>query len=550
MSPTSSHTEQILSQLPGEVLTGLRRVDARWRSYCNGDIPIPQIVRSQDTPLETVDWDVAICGGTLGIILGCTLVQRGWSVVVIERGPLQGREQEWNISRHELSALVRVGALSEAELEHAIATEYHPGRLSFGESGKEHREVWVDGVLNIGVSPVVLLETLKQRFLDAGGHLADHTTVQEVAVHPNGVAIAAIQNDQTQKNYHSRLVLDVMGHFSPIALQARAGDRPDAACLVVGTCADGYDPNPTGDLFASFTPIQNQCQYFWEAFPAQDGRTTYLFTYLDLHPDRLSLEQLFDEYFRLLPDYQSIDLEQLAWKRALFGFFPCYRNSPLRSPWDRIVHIGDSSGSQSPLSFGGFGNLIRHIERLTTGLNTALDADELSRSALALLQPYQPNLSVTWLFQKSMSVRVNQAIAPNQINTLLAAVFQEMEQLGDPVLKPFLQDVVRFPGLFQTLTRTGLFHFGTVAQIVPQVGIPALADWTRHYLGLFAYTGLSIAGDRLAHSLQPWLKSRPASQRYYIECWLDAWRYGSGRDYNSPFSPDPQTIPHQVTTGD
>ncbi len=537
MTLTVSSTERILSQLPGDVLAGLRRVDARWRSYCHGDIPTPSMVRSHDTPLETVDWDVAVCGGTLGIILGCTLAQRGWSVVVIERGPLQGREQEWNISRHELMALVRVGALSADELEQAIATEYRPGRLYFGdagtETGTEPGEVWVDGVLNIGVSPVVLLEQLKQRFLEAGGQLLDYTSVQAVTVHPNGVAIATTQADQAH-TYCSRLMLDVMGHFSPIALQARAGDRPDAACLVVGTCAAGYAPNPTGDLFASFTPIQNQCQYFWEAFPAQDGRTTYLFTYMDLHPDRPSLETLFDEYFRLLPDYQSVDLQQLDWKRALFGFFPCYRNSPLRSPWNRIVHIGDSSGSQSPLSFGGFGNLIRHLERLTAGLHTALEADELSSSALSWLQPYQPNLNVTWLFQQSMSVRVDQAIAPHQINTLLSAVFQEMEQLGDPVLKPFLQDVVQFPGLFQTLTRTGLYHFGTVAQIVPQVGIPALADWTRHYLGLIAYTGLSMAGDRLAHTLEPWLKSLPISQQYYIERYLDAWRYGSGRDYNSP----------------
>ena len=79
-----------------------------------------------------------------------------------------------------------------------------------------------------------------------------------------------------------------MGHFSPIVQQARKGDKPDGICLVVGSCAQGYTNNNTGDLIASFTPILNQCQYFWEAFPARDGRTTYLFTYVDDHPDRFS----------------------------------------------------------------------------------------------------------------------------------------------------------------------------------------------------------------------------------------------------------------------
>jgi lycopene cyclase CruP len=42
-------------------------------------------------------------------------------------------------------------------------------------------------------------------------------------------------------------------------------------------------------------PIAGNRQYFWEAFPAAShptDRTTYMFTYLDAHPDRPSLEQV------------------------------------------------------------------------------------------------------------------------------------------------------------------------------------------------------------------------------------------------------------------
>ena len=108
-----------------------------------------------------------------------------------------------------------------------------------------------------------------------------------------------------------------------------------------------------------------------------------------------------EEYLRLLPEYQQIELEQLNFKRFLFGFFPSFRQSPLKMPWSRILAVGDSSGSQSPVSFGGFGAMVRHLSRLTFGIDEALKIDSLDEKSLATLQPYQPNLSFTWLFQRT-----------------------------------------------------------------------------------------------------------------------------------------------------
>jgi lycopene cyclase CruP len=513
-----SLTEQILSSLPGAPLNGLRQVDRLWESLRHGTLPIPQVVQENGGELQP-DWDVVICGGTLGILLGAALAQRGWRVALVERGILRGREQEWNISRRELKTFVRLGLLSSAELEQAIATEYNPARIKFSAGA----EVWVRDVLNIGVDPVYLLETLKQKFLAWGGQLFEQTGFEGAVVHPDGVLVKA-----GEQEFKTRLLLDAMGHFSPIVQQSRQGRKPDAVCLVVGTCATGYAKNNSGDLIASFTPLKNQCQYFWEAFPAHDGRTTYMFTYLDAHPDRPSLESLFDDYLRLLPEYQNVALSQLQFRRALFGVFPCYRQSPLKPQWARVLAVGDSSGSQSPLSFGGFGAMVRHLERLTTGIHEALQSNALDRQALSLLQPYQPSLSVTWLFQRAMSVGVEQAIAPQQINQLLTVVFAQMEQLGSPVLKPFLQDVVQFPALFQTLIRTSIAQPTIVFQVIPQVGIPALLNWMVHYTNLAVYAGLAPLGERLA----PQAKNLPPLPRYYLRRWLDAWKYGAGSDYH------------------
>lgn len=510
-----SVTEEILARIPGNPLKGLRQVDALWKEVREGSIAVPQVVEVNEQPLGSVDWDVVICGGTLGILLGAALVQKGWRVTLIERGILKGREQEWNISRQELGVFVELGLLSETELEAAIATQFNPVRVSFSEGA----EIFVKDVLNIGVNPVYLLETLKQRFLNQGGNLIENTPFENVEIHPNGVCV--------NRSLTARLMLDAMGSFSPIVRQAKKGRKPDGICLVVGTCAKGFQHNETGDLIASFTPIQKQCQYFWEAFPARDGRTTYLFTYLDADRDRFSLETLFDDYFSLLPEYQNVELDQLEFARALFGIFPCYRESPLHLEWNRILLIGDSSGNQSPLSFGGFGAMVRHLKRLTNGIDQALRSERLDRSSLALLQPYQPNLSVTWLFQRSMSVGMNQKVNPDQINQLLVAVFVEMQQCGEQVLKPFLQDVVQFMPLSQTLIRTAIAHPALVLKIIPHVGVLALLDWMLHYFNLAIYTILSA----IAQKLKPWIEALPPAQQYVWNRWVDAWKYGSGNDY-------------------
>lgn len=132
-------------------------------------------------------------------------------------------------------------------------------------------------------------------------------------------------------------------------------------------------------------------QLFWEAFPAASGptdRTTYMFSYMDAgacfshydcrshitvtdacltymllatlethtprpDPRRPSLEAMLDSYWQLLPQYQHVELSSLEIKRILFGLFPTFKASPLPATFDRLLQVGDASGIQSPLSFGG-----------------------------------------------------------------------------------------------------------------------------------------------------------------------------------------------------
>ena len=99
----------------------------------------------------TTSFDVAVAGGTLGVILAAALSSAGLRVAVVEAGPLKGREQEWNICREELEALVAAGAISAADAAAAVVAEFNPVRCAFGKKAGEPPDVSVvtTDVLNL-----------------------------------------------------------------------------------------------------------------------------------------------------------------------------------------------------------------------------------------------------------------------------------------------------------------------------------------------------------------------------------------------------------------
>ncbi|NJK33895.1 MAG: FAD-binding oxidoreductase [Oscillatoriales cyanobacterium SM2_2_1] len=492
--------------LPMDAERQIAHTDRFWQSYRRG-LPVVEVVTLEHHRLPQVECDVVILGGTLGIVIGCALQRRGWRVAVIERSHLRGRAQEWNLSRAELEPLRQNDLLTEAELETAIASEYNPARIGFYGGS----ELWVRDILNIGIDPVVLLHTLKEKFLSAGGHLCEVTEFKHLAIHPNGVAV---QTDSQAKPRSApltgRLLLDAMGHFSPIARQARRGASPDGICWVVGGCAHGIPNCPHGDLFYTFSPCTGATQDFWEAFPARDGRTTYLFRYGDLSRPDHTFAQMIADYTQALPGYQQVAGDRIKLHRLLMGFFPSFRDSPWRSPWPRVVPVGDSSGLQSPLSFGGFGAMVRHLPRLTDGIHDALHLDYLGRDDVRALVPYQPNISITWLFQQVMCRQ------PQMVNRLLDLAFTQMASLGEPVYRPFLQDALQWQGLTQTMVRMAIADAPMILRIAAELGIPNLLDWFGHYVHLGRYTFL-------ANYCSPGFEFHWQRQE-------QSWRYGAGLD--------------------
>eukprot|EP00268_Persea_americana_P027022 TRINITY_DN26543_c0_g2_i7.p1 TRINITY_DN26543_c0_g2~~TRINITY_DN26543_c0_g2_i7.p1 ORF type:complete len:142 (+),score=15.03 TRINITY_DN26543_c0_g2_i7:4159-4584(+) len=139
-----------------------------------------------------------------------------------------------------------------------------------------------------------------------------------------------------------------------------------------------------------------------------------------------------------------------------------------------------------------------------------------------------PNLSASWLFQRAMSARSDANVSPNFINELLYVNFLCMQRLGNPVLRPFLQDVIQFGPLVKTLGLVMLTQPQILPSIFKQVGITVILDWSVHFIMLGYYTFLSTFIDPF---LRPWITALPDKTKYEWRRHLEAWKYGAGLDY-------------------
>uniref|UniRef100_A0A0E0ELK8 Uncharacterized protein n=1 Tax=Oryza meridionalis TaxID=40149 RepID=A0A0E0ELK8_9ORYZ len=436
-----------------------------------GDSKVPEVVTRVQGPLVDYDlgdgseiFDVLVCGGTLGIFVATALSYKGLRVGIIERNIIKGREQEWNISRKELMELVEVGILSEEEMEQIISSDFNPSRCAFESKG----EIWVENILNLGISPAKLVDIMKERFVSSGGVIFEGKSLSSISVHDD----FAVLNLSDGGSLPCRLVIDAMGNFSPIVRQG---------------------------------------------FPAGSGptdRTTYMFTYVDPHFGGPKLEELLETFWDLMPAYEDVVLENLDIMRVIFGIFPTYRNSNALHCF--ALQVGDASGIQSPVSFGGFGSLTRHLGRLSNGIYEAVSGDLLDARSLQLLNPYMPNLSASWLFQRAMSARPQIDVSPTFINELLFANFESM------------QDVIQFGPLVKTLGLVMITRPQILPSIFKQAGPGVILNWSGHFVMLGYYTFLSTFIDPV---LRPWVESLPLKNKYQWKRYLEAWKYGAGLDY-------------------
>ena len=376
----------------------LKHADFFWQSMrknksigYDGDV----VVRTGQACIKRTQYDITVLGGTLGLIAACYFADRGFSVAVVDRFKnIQGREQEWNITYADLLVLEKLNILTREQIDSCIVSRFNPVKVSIYRRGS----YIVDDCLNLGVSPRIIVEHLKNNFVAKGGFIHTDNAFKSCEIYDN---LALVKTNKA--NFSTRLVMDAMGHFSPIVKQIRKDQTPDSVCMVVGGSAKYKTFQESADVLATINDSEiNGIQNYWQSFPSFDGRTNYMFTYMDLNDKNPSLYEYTEKYFEDLQHYQKVSIGSLEMNRFLVGVFPCYKDAALKPAFDRMIQLGDASASQSPLSFGGFGALLHRIEPLCLQVHHLLETDKLMKKDLQAVYPYCPSLSVSWLFHKAM----------------------------------------------------------------------------------------------------------------------------------------------------
>jgi len=273
-----------------------------------------------------------------------------------------------------------------------------------------------------------------------------------------------------------------------------------------------------------------------------------MFTYLRPDPEMPALVDTLEAFWERLPSYQRLDkaeardggkshlLAELNVSRVVFGWFPTYRrNAPLAPSFDRILSIGDASAVQSPISFGGFCAMLRHLPRLSCGLNRALRADALDREDLRRLTPYLPNLGSAWMSSAAMTARPQNArVQPSSIvNQLLEGNFKVMGSLPRSQALTFFRDVTTFETLMSVLIGQTLTMSTLLPSVVAEIGALEIIEFSAHLTMLALYTAMHTALERLfpeSGVTKSTSNLTVTKDDFRKACQRDAFRYGSGLD--------------------
>jgi lycopene cyclase CruA len=521
--------------------------ERRWREEVQSPpTQRPAVLLRQPAPQPApLEWDLVVVGGALGAIYGAAMARLGYRVALVERLPFGRMNREWNISRRELQTLVDFGLLSSEEMESLILREYTDGFNKFfdGNSPVRAPVLHTPTVLNLAIDAEKLLQLCGQILKACGGAIYERSEFQRAYIEEQGVTVV-VRDLTTQEEFclGTRLLVDAMGTASPVAQQLYGRRAFDSVCPTVGaTIAGGFEPGvwdlQFGDILASHGDISRGRQLIWELFPGPgEDLTFYLFYYHQAHPENPgSLLELYEDFFTILPEYRRCDPERLQWKKATFGYIPGRfgRRPAPAEPFDRVLLIGDAAALQSPLSFTGFGSLVRNCPRLCDLLDTALRHDLLKAADLAQIRAYQGNSAVTWLFSRGMMVPTGKVLPPERINAILNSFFGTLTTEPPEVVDDFIKDRAGWLAFNRMAIKAALRNPRLLLWIWEAVGAEGFAQWLPTY---FSYTGLALLSallrgwfPKLLRRLQLWLE--PRYPRLWLRClsWSYTLTYGVGR---------------------
>ncbi|MDQ4075847.1 MAG: hypothetical protein M3220_06310, partial [Chloroflexota bacterium] len=472
-------------------LTHIRGLDEEWARLLQGKRPPDPLshVRHSWLPATDRDVDIVYAGGGLGLIHALAMQQRGWGVLLFDRGVVGATHREWNITRGELDVLVQAGILRWEELEGVIAREYRSGFVRFHNPQGSPVRFDLPGVLDLALDASGLLSLVRRKFEAAGGIVWDNSTFEHVwlAVDAAPRTVVRVRNARDQTcHIGARLLVNAMGMLSPLSLAlAGEGVPVDGVCPTVGTVACGFaegevDPHQ-GEILVTLEGQRDGHQLIWEGFPAHDHTfTTYLF-YYDVTENRASqphsLVELFHDYFELFPTYKTPG-HAFKHLKPVYGFIPArhHLDGPLPEQARTaraLLSIGDAAARQNPLTFTGFGSFVRHLPDAIKGLDTHLQEDLLEAETLARFSAAQRNLSAMWVLARFLAPRSH----PDAVNAILRDFTRALEEVGPERASAFFLDRATWRDYVEIMLRTARHHPQVFFEAFEVLGTRGVAQW-------------------------------------------------------------------------
>jgi lycopene cyclase CruA len=254
--------------------------------------------------------------------------------------------------------------------------------------------------------------------------------------------------------------------------------------LAEGDARDEVDYK-VGEILVTTEHIEDGKQHIWEGFPAPEKRfTTYLFYYDE--PARLGpapLRALYERFFTVLPRYKRGDAQI---ERATYGFIPAYsRLREMPAARDRVLLVGDAAARQSPLTFCGFGSMIRSFLPVAEGARRCLAEDRLDARALAKVWFEPPVLKVMGgLTLMMVPSRLKDVTRADDINNLLDVAFATLADMGEDTYAQFVRDEIGFKQFWTFMRRTSKKRPQIYDEVFAQLSRGEIATWMRRLASL------------------------------------------------------------------
>ncbi|MEE9904328.1 MAG: hypothetical protein K4305_02685 [Chlorobium sp.] len=462
------------------------------------DTAHPVIKPGSELPPEAVlsgEYDLVYAGGTLGLLHAAVMAKRyGRKVLVFDRHIAARSTRDWNISRNELQRLAETGVYTGTELDSVIVRKYKTGWVEFFQPDGSQKRLYMQNVLDCAVDADRLLCMSREKVLSGvRNSVLDGTTFLGCYRFPGHVVVEVEDSQGRRFYYKAKVLVDVMGVLSPVARQLNEGRPQTHVCPTVGTIASGFDNADfdTGEILASTGPAETaegRCrQLIWEGFPARgEEYITYLFFYDEVDsPNDKSLLGLFETYFRILPEYKRPG-KSFVFHRPVYGIIPAYFHDGFNRTRviadDHIVLLGDSASLASPLTFCGFGSMVRNMQRLTEGLDKALREDSLGKDDLAEVSAYEPNVASMANLMKYMCFNPG-TDEPNFVNEMMNEVMIVLDQLPPRYREAMFRDELRLDELMTVMMRVAMRYPKILLATWQKLGVQGSAGFLKNIAG-------------------------------------------------------------------